>query len=426
MFTWKPIYNELAEALLPFRNRQPELVAVLADLKRTGTKTIFLDDYSTDGTEAPLAEIDPFTFFASFNRNIKDEHRIAHLVAFKKKFGLAATVPGDFNGIPLVDNQRSWFFAFQKDRKPDDIESLWKLATQVSGGGVESVTPDLFARCLDINPVGVAKLTIGMFWLNPASFLPADSKTKAYGNTKGVHTEPKDFQTYAQWLNEMTQQFGANYPQISHDAHLFSEANASDKQPLPLKETAPPISKRRYWTLAAGEGGEMWEDFFRNGIAAIGWDELGDLTAYKNKDELRAKLKELWPADTDKKNDTHGCWQFAHEIAVGDIIFAKHGFSSLLGYGIVESAYIFDDHRPHYQHTHKVKWHAKGQWEMPKDSKMALKTLTDITGYGVFPKPGLSRLLPTASVLRLSFIPAPTQNPRKSTSRKLKNGTATV
>ena len=51
--------------------------------------------------------------------------------------------------------------------------------------------------------VGFASLTIGLFWINPEKFLPADRKTTAYGKAKGITTEPEDYQSYRQWLKEM-------------------------------------------------------------------------------------------------------------------------------------------------------------------------------------------------------------------------------
>lgn len=142
----------------------------------------------------------------------------------------------------------------------------------------------------------------------------------------------------------------------------------------------------KYWTWSAGAGGEHWDEFYENGIAAIGWDGTPDLREFKSKDEIREKLLELWPGDSSKKNDAHTCWQFVHDIEIGDIIFAKQGFTKLLGYGVVEGEYEFDEKRPHYKHVRKVKWLAKGEWEMPQDSKMAMKTLTDITPYEDFVK----------------------------------------
>ncbi len=146
-----------------------------------------------------------------------------------------------------------------------------------------------------------------------------------------------------------------------------------------------PDSNCKYWTFSPGEDAESWEEFYQNGIMAIGWDKMGDLRLFKNKDDIRQKLQQLWPSDSDKKNDVHACWQFAHDINSGDIIFAKQGSTKLLGFGVVEDGgYEFDDTRANYKHVRKVKWIAKGQWEMPADEKMAIKTLTDVTAYGDF------------------------------------------
>ncbi len=67
MFTWKPIYIELAEKLMPYRSRQHELLELLRSMKSSGLKIISLDDQNPKNTGMPLAEIDPFTFFACFN-----------------------------------------------------------------------------------------------------------------------------------------------------------------------------------------------------------------------------------------------------------------------------------------------------------------------------------------------------------------------
>lgn len=501
-FTWIPIYTELAAKILPFRNRQKELLKILANIKSSGVPTIFLDDYPAGKTMEPLVEIDPFTFFASFNRGIKVEHRIAHLVAMKKIFGLASPVPGDFEGIPLMDMRRAWFFAFAKDRHPDDIESLWELAAHVCEGGPELITPELFARCIDIYSVGVPKLTIGMFWMNSRQYLPADSKTTAYGKAKGITAEPENYQSYRRWLNEMKDKFGDNYPQISHSAHLFatqiknwgftkwmgplldvlralggsaspktvqqevqrmlqlpdsaltdknksgqtkfynelhwarqylvwegllenqtrgqwvltekgtqsvlddqkaqaiaekwaalhkhshlnpeadeiaSLANEANDKTGGLHETPSGDPTRQYWTFSPGEGAEYWDELQQKGIMAIGWDEMQDLRHFKSKDEIRQKLQELWPSNSDKKNDAHACWQFAHDIRVGDIIFVNQGRTGLLGYGVVDGDYEFDASRPFFKHTRKVAWLAKGEWKMPEGKMLHGKTLTDIT-----------------------------------------------
>jgi hypothetical protein len=178
----------------------------------------------------------------------------------------------------------------------------------------------------------------------------------------------------------------------NHHASKLSENNAavpasSDSKNqfntgLELNESAEESATRQYWTLSAGEGGEMWEEFYKNGIAAIGWDDLGDLSLFKTKSEIRQRLIQLWPSDSNPRNNAHACWQFVYELEPGDIIFAKQGFTQILGYGIVEGDYQFDPTRSQYKHHRKVKWLAKGEWQMPSGKKVPMKTLTDITPYG--------------------------------------------
>ena len=168
--------------------------------------------------------------------------------------------------------------------------------------------------------------------------------------------------------------------------HCASPGRVPEGEDGGSHETPTEPASRQYWTLSTGTGGEHWEEFYDKGIAAIGWDGTPDLRQFKDKDEIRQKLQELWPGDSSKKNDAHACWQFVHDIEKGDIIFAKQGLTKLLGYGVVEGDYEFDATRTHYKHVRKVKWLAKGEWEMPEESKMALKTLTDITPYPDFVK----------------------------------------
>lgn len=196
------------------------------------------------------------------------------------------------------------------------------------------------------------------------------------------------------WDEMYFQKTGTHLPLI--DINLLT-ANA-DKPPVheiaqkPASEPEggtvddPVTLDQHYWTFSVGRDGEHWEEFYQNGIIAIGWEGTPDLHHFKNKEELRAKLLELFPADTDKKNDVHACWQFAREIQKGDIVFAKQGQTRLLGYGVVEGDYEFDPARKYFKHVRRVKWLAKGKWDLPEDNKMALKTLTDVTQYAEFVK----------------------------------------
>ena len=75
-------------------------------------KVILLNDRDAEGKVVPLAEIDPFTFFASFNRTSSVSGRQAILAKIKTAWKLSSPVPDDFDGIPIANAQNSWAFAF--------------------------------------------------------------------------------------------------------------------------------------------------------------------------------------------------------------------------------------------------------------------------------------------------------------------------
>jgi hypothetical protein len=54
----------------------------------------------------------------------------------------------------------------------------------------------------------------------------------------------------------------------------------------------PPREKARYWAMALGEGGSLWDECQEKGIAAVGWDSLNNLTTYPDRDALLQALIE--------------------------------------------------------------------------------------------------------------------------------------
>lgn len=139
------------------------------------------------------------------------------------------------------------------------------------------------------------------------------------------------------------------------------------------------VEKTRCWLYAPGENGSFWDEFSSSGIMGIGWDELGDLSQYKSKEDIKGAMIQIWGEEKNYRNDVHAVWQFANEVREGDVVYAKRGAKSILGRGIVTSGYIYDGTRSEYKHIHKVNWTRKGEWEHP--GQTALKTLTDISSY---------------------------------------------
>ncbi len=148
-----------------------------------------------------------------------------------------------------------------------------------------------------------------------------------------------------------------------------------------LHEPNSEYSTRRIWVMAPGKNGNLWDEFYANGIAGIGWDEIGDLSNYSSRDDVRASLVKLYPEGSKGQTNNSLClWQFAKEMKEGDILITKRGLNEYLGYGIVSSEYFFDKTRSQFKHLRKVEWKKKGTWE-ENVHQIVVKTLTDITKY---------------------------------------------
>lgn len=136
---------------------------------------------------------------------------------------------------------------------------------------------------------------------------------------------------------------------------------------------------KKYWLYAPGENANKWEEFHEKGIMAIAWPELGDLKKYETPKEIEKELLKHHPEKKRSFNDAQTNYDFANKISVGDIVIVKKGSRLLLGYGVVESDYHYDQKEEFYTAKRKVSWIKKGEWD-PEHS-LVQKTLTDITDY---------------------------------------------
>jgi 5-methylcytosine-specific restriction protein B len=160
-----------------------------------------------------------------------------------------------------------------------------------------------------------------------------------------------------------------------------------------LKENALEILKSKkekilgeiqYWTYSPGENAVYWDYCFNNKKMIIGWDELGDLSKYSNRDEIAAKVKEKYNKE-DARNDISALDDFTNNIKQGDIIIAKVGQSKLLGYGkVIDNSYTYNEKRSEFKNERNVEWIKRGEWDVPSDLHFAQKTLTNITSYTDF------------------------------------------
>lgn len=173
IFTWMPFYKEFAEKLLQFQTDRKKLLKLIYNNRAT-----LLADYLHDegGKDDLFTDIDPFTTFGIFNRGVKKENRIRSAELFKNLLNMSANVPEDFVGIPILNNQKSHFFGFRRDREDDDIDNLWSLFVKVVKKENFEDEYNIVIRQYIIR----VNITMALFWIRPEDFLAFDSTNRAY------------------------------------------------------------------------------------------------------------------------------------------------------------------------------------------------------------------------------------------------------
>lgn len=141
---------------------------------------------------------------------------------------------------------------------------------------------------------------------------------------------------------------------------------------------APYDKDIHYWVYAPGDNASKWEEFHDNNIIGIGWNYLGDLRDFKDKDSIARKMKEFENIENSPINNANATWDFSNTMKAGDIVFAKKGRNKIVGRGIVESDYYYDEEfDAEYPNLRKINWTHCDECEF--SGTLPIKTLTDIT-----------------------------------------------
>lgn len=172
-FTWIPYYKEFAQRLTQFQKDRKRLLNLIYN-NRDELLAKYLHDQGGEGDL--LEDIDPFTVFGLFNRGIKHENRINSAKLFKNILDIKADIPKDFEGIPVLNNQKSHFFGFRSHRGKNDIQNLWNLFIKVVNDEnfEEEYNTVIKQFIIKVN------ITMGLFWIRPEKFLAFDRTNRQY------------------------------------------------------------------------------------------------------------------------------------------------------------------------------------------------------------------------------------------------------
>ncbi|KKF89335.1 ATPase AAA [Stenotrophomonas maltophilia] len=247
-FEWTDFYEAVAEKLLAHADDRTPLIEGIHEIASRVPGLTYLQDKFPDGTSGPLRDICPFTTMGTFNRSMTDANRKIIAGELAKLLGVTVPVPPSFEGIPVLNNQRSWFFAYADKRGTGDIDALWKVFVAASKmvDGDQLDTRDAFIRAYDeaTQVWGVAwNLSTGLYWAHPWEFLTLDSQSRHYINKRlGLNVAisgqqgPCDGRAYLKLLDDLRSRFGEDgYP-----VHSFPDLSlASWMYKDPVDEPVP-------------------------------------------------------------------------------------------------------------------------------------------------------------------------------------------
>ena len=404
-FAWVDFYKEFAGKLLVYKNNRGELVnKVRAIYAEAGINMPTLEK------DNQLVDIDPFTVFGFFNKSsMREANRSKIITAVKKIFNVQTEVPTSFESIPVLNNQNATFYYFIDSRGDEDIDDLWGLFESAlkyaANPTAENRVPlaKYFDQVINKKGNGNSKITMGLYWISPNSFLNLDSRNKWYIYESGkipaavVGDLPEiemkiSADKYFAILEKLRVYLQSpesplkNFKELSFEAWKYStQVNEEKKRVQAQREQKgagladEDVDTVHYWIYSPGDGARKWDEFYKRGVMGLGWHQIGDFNQYASKDEMKTAMKEKIDPSRPYKNAAHATWQFLTEMKPGDIVFAKKGMHSLIGRGVVTSEYIYDTEDAEYPNIRKINW--THNEEKPHPGQAVTKTLTDITAY---------------------------------------------
>lgn len=281
-YTWIPFYTELAEKLLEYKVKRNILISFI--FAKDGLQNYSNYLHLEDKTQK-IDDIDPFSFMGIFNRgSLSLNNRIKILDKVKEKFEIKANVPTDFDGVPVLNYARMFFYNWSSLK--DSCNKLWDAYEAMMEGDLKP--------WFDYHNIKnrIAECTMPIFWCKPKEYIALDSNNSEYLKKKGVDVNVVDEISYLNLLQNINSKMSSG--EIEEKTYAEISYNA-------LKSNSRAV---QFWS-----GGIKWDDGQTN--------KLGDF----NKNHS-------WQIGWDKDDDSKGAkraWNNIKKVKIGDYL-AFHGY----------------------------------------------------------------------------------------------------
>ena len=176
----------------------------------------------------------------TFNRSMTVENRELIATEIARLLGADVEVPNSFEGIPRLNNQKSWFFGYSYVRREGDIDALWNVfaAAREFADSDQTEHREKFIRAYKAATEvwGVKwNLSMGLYWARPWDFPILDSPSRDYiENHLGMDVPAyNNAESYVELVEDLKDRFNRE----SCLVHSFPELwIAADRTPSPAAD----------------------------------------------------------------------------------------------------------------------------------------------------------------------------------------------
>lgn len=309
-FLWTRFYEAIAGKLLDYRNDRSSLIQGIHEIASRVEHLSYLQDKdSSDGDPYPLRDICPFTAMGTFNRSITVSKRKKIAEDLAKFLDVDAEVPESFEGVPKINNQSSWFFAYSYARGDGDIDDLWNVfvtAGRFAGSDQPEYREEFIRAYETTSKIKYVRwnLSMGLYWTHPWNFpaLYSNPSRNYIKERLGMDVPGSSAENYVKLIDDLNDRFRDE----SCPVHSFPElSQAADEAAKAAGETGVTASSETMTDKTESPEGDDREDDRNPGSVRDGRpfesysvdDILGD-GCFLEKDEVEGLLDLL----RDKKN----------------------------------------------------------------------------------------------------------------------------
>ncbi|MXZ53061.1 MAG: hypothetical protein F4Z34_07750, partial [Acidimicrobiaceae bacterium] len=146
----------------------------------------------------------------------------------------------------------------------------------------------------------------------------------------------------------------AQLKQLQTEYEAGGSSSGIERPPERRQTDSPAV-----WLIRAGGRGELAESFVENGIAAVGFGQLGDLSEVSSRDEILELVKLDWPESSDgqARARANQLWALLSQVRRGDVVVMPSMNNSGFALGTVTEEYWYrHDAADTRHHAVSVDW----------------------------------------------------------------------